>query len=181
VETIEKFKKVDVLVNNAGIAKYRLITETEEKEWDAIFNVNLKGTFLCSQAVAKEMIKRRTGRVINIASNAARIPRIQLGAYCASKAAVVQFTRVLALELAEYGITVNAVCPGATNTELLKTLPTNIHEQIHGNLTKFRCGIPLGKLADPDDIMSMVLYLASESGKHITGEAIYIDGGQSIV
>ena len=111
----------------------------------------------------------------------ARIPRIKLAAYCASKAAVVQFSKVLALEGATYGITVNAICPGATNTQLLKNVPAQLNEMINGDLKMFRCGIPLGKLAEIEDIAALTLFLASEGARHITGEAIFIDGGQSMV
>ena len=182
-KSVEKLKGLDILVNVAGINKLALVVDIKEKDWDDIMSVNAKSVFLCSQAAAKIMIKQKRGRIINIASNGIRAPRMYMGAYCPSKAAVGSFSEVLALELARYGILVNFVCPGATETEMQKMMQREKDlrsKVIYGDLETFRTGIPLGKMADPEDIAEAVLFLASDSAKHITGQSIYVDGGQTM-
>lgn len=185
-KTIEKFGKIDILVNNAGILRAAPFLETTEEDWDLTLAVNLKGVFLCSQAVAQRMVARRSGRIINVASNAGKVPRTNNAAYCASKAGIILLTKVMALELAQYGITANALCPGATETELLlKTqsgsLTQGLEGIIKGSLENFRAGIPMGRLAKPEEQASMVLYLASDAAMHITGQTFIVDGGQTMV
>ncbi|MBW1691023.1 MAG: SDR family oxidoreductase [Deltaproteobacteria bacterium] len=184
-QVIEEFGWIDVLVNNAGIFKPSEFFDLDEKGWDRTFAVNVKGMFLCSQLISREMIKRNTGRILNLASITAKIPFQNYVDYCCTKAAVVQFTRVLALILAPYRITVNAIAPGSTEgTEMwehiAKQNPQIKEYAIKGEAEKFRIGIPLGRLAKPEDQASMVLYLASEDARHITGQTIFIDGGSSI-
>jgi 2,3-dihydro-2,3-dihydroxybenzoate dehydrogenase len=185
-KAIGEFRKIDILVNNAGILRAAPFLNLTEEDWDVTLAVNLKGVFLCSQTVAREMIPRGGGRIINVASNAGKVPRVNNAAYCASKAGVILLTQVIALELAKYGITANALCPGATETELLvKTqsggLSQGLDGIIKGSLETFRAGIPLGRLARPEDQASMVLYLASEEAGHITGQTFVVDGGQTMV
>lgn len=185
-KTIDRFGKIDILVNNAGILRAAPFLETTEEDWDLTLAVNLKGVFLCSQMVAQKMVAQRSGRIINIASNAGKVPRTNNAAYCASKAGIILLTKVMALELAKFGITANALCPGATETEmLLKTqsggLTQGLEGIIKGSLETFRAGIPMGRLAKPEEQASMVLYLASDAAMHITGQTFIVDGGQTMV
>jgi len=184
----KKFGHIDILINNASILRATPFLDTTEEDWDATLSTNLKGTFLCAQSVARKMITQRrgNGKIINVASNAGKVPRTNNAAYCAAKAGVILLTRVLALELARYGITANALCPGATETEMLvkvqaKDDPQVLEGIIRGNLENFRAGIPLGRLAKPEEQASMVVYLASEMANHITGQTFFVDGGQTMV
>ena len=176
---INKFGKIDILVNNAGILKMEKVETMKEKEWDQVIDTDLKGVFICSQAVAKEMKRRRKGKIINVSSNAGIVPRIRLAAYCAAKAGVIQFSRVLALELAPYNINVNILCPGSTETEMTKDL-FNKDKLIYGDLKDFRLGIPLRKIASVEDHASMTVFLCSEKSNHITGQIFVVDGGQTM-
>lgn len=185
-EATRVFGRIDVLVNNASILKIAPFLETREEDWDATLAVNLKGTFVCSQAAARRMITQGGGRIINVASNAGKVARMNNAAYCASKAGVILLTRVMALELAEFGITVNALCPGATATEMLVQIQAKGDKKvldgiIRGNLETYRSGIPLGRMAKPEEQAAMVLYLASEMANHITGQTFFVDGGQTMV
>jgi len=185
-EATRAFGRIDVLVNNASILKVAPFLETREEDWDASLAVNLKGTFLCSQAAACWMLTQGGGRIINVASNAGKVARMNNAAYCASKAGVILLTRVMALELAKFGITVNALCPGATATEMLVQIQAKGDKKvldgiIRGNLETYRSGIPLGRMAKPEDQAAMVLYLASDMANHITGQTFFVDGGQTMV
>jgi NAD(P)-dependent dehydrogenase (short-subunit alcohol dehydrogenase family) len=185
-KTVETFGRIDILVNNAGILRAVPFLNATEEDWDLTLDVNLKGVFLCSQAAAQKMVSRQSGRIINVASNAGKVPRVNNAAYCASKAGVILLTRVIALELAKYGVTANALCPGATETELLvKTqsggLSQGLGGIIKGSLETFRAGIPMGRLAKPEEQASMVLFLASDAASHITGQTFIVDGGQTMV
>jgi len=183
-KTIDQFGKVEILVNNAGINRLAKVVDMTEKDWDDILAVNTKGVFLCSQTAARKMIERGSGCIINMASNCGGVARVDLGAYCASKAATIHLTRVMALELAKYGIRVNAVCPGSTESEMQRDMQQRLGLQgkiVQGDLKIFRTGIPLGKMAAPEDQAAMVVYLASEAAKHITGQAYYVDGGQTML
>ncbi|MFC1822823.1 SDR family NAD(P)-dependent oxidoreductase [Thermodesulfobacteriota bacterium] len=184
-QVIDELGCIDILINNAGIFRPCDFFELDEADWDMTFAVNVKGMFICSQLVGREMINRKTGRIINLASTAAKIPFQNYVDYCCAKAAVVQFTRVLALILAPHGITVNAIAPGTTEDtemwkQLVKSNPQMKELAIRGDAEKFRVGIPLGSLVNTGDHASMVLYLASEEARHITGQTIFIDGGCSI-
>jgi NAD(P)-dependent dehydrogenase (short-subunit alcohol dehydrogenase family) len=182
---LEAYGRIDILVNNAGILRAVPFLDASEEDWDLTLAVNLKGVFLCSQMVARKMVEQNSGRIINVASNAGKVPRVNNAAYCASKAGVILLTKVIALELAKYGVTANALCPGATETELLvKTqsggLSRGLDGIIKGSLEAFRAGIPLGRLAKPEEQASMVLFLASEAAGHITGQTFIVDGGQTM-
>jgi NAD(P)-dependent dehydrogenase (short-subunit alcohol dehydrogenase family) len=168
------FGKIDILVNNAGILKHALIVDMSEKDFDKVFEVNVKGVFLFTQAVAKSMIKAKSGKIINLASRSGKKPTREEGAYCASKSAVIGFTRVTALELGPYGICCNNICPGATDTEMVRTTfmtsPEVEKEWIEKTAIK--------RLGKPEDIANAALFLASHLSNHITGESIVVSGGE---
>ena len=167
------FGSVDILVNVAGFGFNSPIVEMQEDDWDRVLGVNLKGQFLCSQAAARRMISQGTGgRIVNIASTAANNARYAGGAYCAAKAGVVQLTRVLALELGEHGITVNAVGPGFTET------PATV-ESTEEYRDNFLAQVPAGRPGRTSDIANAVLFLASPSSEYVNGQIIYVDGGYS--
>ena len=185
-ETVRAFGRIDLLVNCAGILRIAPFLEYREEDWDATIAINLKGTFLCSQSAARQMIKQGVGKIINIASNAGKRALVNNAAYCASKAGVILLTRVMALELARFNITVNALCPGATATEMLTKVqgrddPKVLEGIIRGDLNTYRSGIPMGRLAKPEEQAAMVMYLASDYANHITGQTFVVDGGQTMV
>ena len=184
---VKQFGRLDILVNAAGINRagetsHKPVMYTSEADWDRIMEVNLLGTVYCSQAAARHMMPRRQGRIVNIASVAGAVPRMQSGAYCVSKAGVRMLTKCLALELARYGITVNAVSPGPTETPMLGVAtdgtddPHMRERMIAGIPAIFRLGVPLGKLGQPEDVASAILYLASDEAHHITGVILNVDG-----
>ena len=171
--TVAAYGSVDILVNVAGFGFNSPIVEMHEEDWDLVLGVNLKGQFLCCRAAARRMIEQGNGgRIVNIASTAANNARYAGGAYCAAKAGVVQLTKVLALELGEYGITVNAVGPGFTET------PATV-ESSDEYRTNFLAQVPAGRSGRTSDIANAVLFLASPSAEYVNGQAIYVDGGYS--
>jgi 3-oxoacyl-[acyl-carrier protein] reductase len=169
---LEHFETLHILVNNAGINRDALAKKMSETDWDAVININLKGTFLCAQAALGPMMKQQWGRIINTASVGA-LGNIGQANYSASKSGVIGLTKTLALECAKYNITVNCVSPGATNTPMLTKLPQEFAE-------KLRSMIPLKRFADPREIANLHLFLASEEASYITGQIIFIDGGLSV-
>ena len=176
VKTIlKKFGKIEILVNNAGINMVAPSVELEEDGWDRALNINLKGVFLCSQAVAKEMIKQKRGNIINIASIYGLFGVPERAAYCASKAAVVSLTQTLASEWARYNINVNAIAPGLTRTDMVQDLINRgIFDEkgISGRS-------PAGRLGEPDDIANAAVFLATDESRYITGHTLVVDGGWS--
>jgi len=180
---VEGWGQLDVLVNAAGISSSGPTSRgpamgISEQDWDRILDVNLLGTVYCAQAAARHMIRQRGGRIVNIASVAGIIPRINSAAYGASKAGVRMFTKCLALELARYGVTVNAVAPGPIDTPMLGPEgDQSIRARyVAGMPELFRLGVPLGKLGKPEDVASAIAYLASEEAHHITGAILNVDG-----
>jgi 3-oxoacyl-[acyl-carrier protein] reductase len=167
---LDKLGKVDILVNNAGITKDNLILRMSEQEWDAVLAVNLKGTFNCTKALAKVMIKQRSGRIINIASIIGMIGNPGQSNYSASKAGIIALTKTTAKELSSRNITVNAVAPGFIQTEMTAGLPEDLKQ-------KMLAAIPLGKFGSPEDVAGVCLFLASEDSGYITGQTIVVDGG----
>lgn len=165
-ETLDTFGRIDILVNNAGIFSYTRIDVCTEAEWDRMMAVNLKGTFLCSQAVMETMKAQRSGRIINLGSLAGQVGGLVASApYSASKAGVMCLTKSLAVVLGEYGITVNSIAPGVAATEMTEN---------HPDMTD---RIPLGRVADASEIASAILFLASEEGQYVTGATLDVNGG----
>lgn len=165
-QTLDAFGRIDILVNNAGIFSYTRIDACTEEEWDRMMAVNLKGPFLCSQAVMETMKAQRAGRIINLGSLAGQVGGIVASApYSASKAGVMCLTKSLARVLGEYGITVNSIAPGVAATEMAKNHPDMTDQ------------IPLGRVADASEVASAILFLASEEGRYLTGATLDVNGG----
>jgi NAD(P)-dependent dehydrogenase (short-subunit alcohol dehydrogenase family) len=172
---LDRFGKIDILVNNAGIHDGAHFTEESEEMWRRLFRVNVMGTVLPSQVVVTEMMKRKKGKIVNISSKAAVVGEPYHAAYSASKGAILALTRCLAIELAPCKITVNAVCPGPTYTDMLLGA-TDVAQR-----EELTADAPLGRLGQPEDIAAAVLYLASEESDWCTGQALSVDGGMSIL
>jgi 2,3-dihydro-2,3-dihydroxybenzoate dehydrogenase len=174
---------IDHLVNAAGVLRLGDVVSTTDEDWRHIFSVNVDGVFHLSRAVLRRMIPRRSGTIVTIASNAGRVPRAQMVAYGAAKAATAHFAKSLALESAEFGIRSNVVSPGSTDTPMLRSMWTDDAgpaRTIDGDPGVFRLGIPLRKLAQPGDITEAVLFLLSERSGHITMQDLCVDGGAAL-
>jgi NAD(P)-dependent dehydrogenase (short-subunit alcohol dehydrogenase family) len=172
--TVAEFGKVDILINNAGIMDFKPFLELTEEEWDKTLNVNLKGQFLCARAAGRVMIKSKWGRIINIASissGGCGIAFPLIAHYTASKGGVMALTEALAMELTPQGINVNAICPGAIDTDISKGVKES------GQLAQVLARIPKGRLGQPEEIANLAVFLASEEADYISGAAIVIDGG----
>ena len=167
---LDKMGKVDILVNNAGITKDNLLLRMSQADWDAVINVNLKGTFNCIKAVSKPMIKQRSGRIISIASIIGLMGNPGQANYAASKAGIIALTKTVAKELASRNVNANAVAPGFIQTEMTAKLPEDVKK-------KMLEAIPLAKLGTPQDVANICLFLASDEASYITGQVITIDGG----
>lgn len=174
IDTIDRhFGQIDILVNNAGIIDDTLIMRMSDDQWRRIIETNLDGTFYCSRAVVRGMVKQRWGRIINIGSIVGTHGNAGQTNYSASKAGIEGFTKALAKELANRSVTVNVVAPGYITTETVEILGEKFKERILGM-------IPMGYLGDPDDIGHMVAYLASDKARYITGQVIAVDGGLAV-
>lgn len=165
---------LDILVNNAGIFPIKPVTAITEEEWDRVMAVNLKGTFLCSQAALGPMRRAGGGRIINVASVSGLVGAVGLTHYAASKAGVIGFTKALAREVAPLGITVNAIAPGIIETETTRqTFP-------EGALQAYQAQVPLRRLGQPEDLTGLVVFLASPAAAYITGQVYAVDGGYTM-
>ena len=174
-ETIKKWGRVDILVNNAGICQFKPFLELSEEEWDRTINVNLKGYFLCAQATAKEMVKQKSGVIINIASIAMGQVGVgfpTLAHYCASKGGIVAMTQTLALELAPYNIRVNAVAPGMIDTPMIEPITSDKKTR-----EATEAQVPLKRAGQPQEVSNLVLFLASDGSSYMTGSVVVVDGG----
>ena len=173
--TLDGFDKIDILVNNAGIHDAGPFVEESEELWQRMFAVNVMGTVLPSQAVVPEMMRKNRGKIVHISSKAAVVGEPYHAAYSASKGAILALTRAMAIELAPYNITVNAICPGPIYTDmLLGATDADQREELLADA-------PLGRLGQPEDIAGAVLYLASDESDWCTGQVISVDGGMSIL
>ncbi|NWF92062.1 MAG: 3-oxoacyl-[acyl-carrier-protein] reductase [Syntrophaceae bacterium] len=171
VETIlRRFGQIDILVNNAGIARDRLILRMTEEDWDAVIDVNLKGTFNCTKAVIRYMSKQRSGKIVNIASVVGEMGNIGQANYAASKAGVIGLTKTVAREFAQRGINVNAIAPGYIETAMTDALPEKVKEEL-------KRMIPMERLGKPEDVAQAVLFLVSEASSYITGQVLNVNGG----
>ncbi len=174
---IEEFGTIDILVNNAGRIVIKPFALQSEEDWDSVMDVNAKGSFLCCKAVLPIMKKNRSGKIVNISSQAGKEGTPFMGPYCASKHAVIGLTRSLAKEVAQYGINVNAVCPGTIiNTDMRALVDGELEKLGEREIVTLP---PLGKFATPEDIVPIVLFLASAESAHMTGQAINVTGGQT--
>jgi NAD(P)-dependent dehydrogenase (short-subunit alcohol dehydrogenase family) len=172
--SVQKFGKIDILVNNAGITgSSKSLVDMEDREWDETLGINLKGIFMCSRAVAKEMIKQGNGKIINVTSIGSFRPLPKSGDYCASKGGALMLTRVMALELVKYNIQVNAICPGLFDTLLNVKLQGKFEKEIEKM-------VPIGRIARISDIKGLAIFLASSASDYLVGSAIVIDGGMML-
>jgi 3-oxoacyl-[acyl-carrier protein] reductase len=169
-EVNQRYGKIDILINNAGITRDRTLEKMSEDEWDAVIEVNLKGVFICAQAVIPYMKEKKYGRIVSAASNVGLRGNFGQTNYAATKAGVIGMTKTWAIELGRHGITANAVAPGFTMTDMVKKIP-------EAHLEAIKSSIPLGMVAEPLDIAYGYLYLASDEARFVSGICLTIDGG----
>ena len=169
-DIVQKYERIDVLVNNAGIIRDKLLMIMSEEDWDRVIEVNLKGAFVWSKAVLKTMIGQRKGRIINIVSPSAITGRAGQANYSAAKGGLISFTKTLSKELARFEITVNAVSPGIIKTDLIEKLEPEVQKELLDL-------IPLKRFGDPEDVAEAVLFLSSDAAHYITGQIVGVDGG----
>jgi NAD(P)-dependent dehydrogenase (short-subunit alcohol dehydrogenase family) len=182
VETaLREFGKIDILVNNAGITQVRFPLELTEADWDRTLNLNLKAVFFCSQAVAREMVKRSSGVILNASSISGRSGKPMLVDYCASKFGVIGITQGLAMALAKHGIRVNAVAPGIVDTDMWVSIDREwaaLEGKPAGTIKESRvANIPLGRIETPEDVAKLYTFLASDEASYITGQTYNVCGG----
>ena len=169
-KVLDKLGRIDILVNNAGITKDGLLIRMDDAQWDRVLDINLKGTFLCTRAVAKHMLKQRSGRIVSIASIVGLIGNPGQANYAASKAGIIGLTKAVAKELASRGITCNAIAPGFIKTEMTDVLSEQAKQRLQE-------AIPMGTLGEPRDVAQAALFLVSEAARYITGQVLVVDGG----
>ena len=168
--TVEQFGRIDILVNNAGITRDRLILRMTEEDWDAVLDVNLKGTFNCTKAAIRYMSKQKSGKIVSIASVSGEMGNPGQANYAASKAGVIGFTKTIAREFAGRGINVNAIAPGYIQTPMTDAVPEKTKEEL-------KRMIPMERLGKPEDVAQAVLFLVSENSSYITGQVLNVNGG----
>ncbi|RAZ70047.1 3-oxoacyl-[acyl-carrier-protein] reductase [Planococcus maitriensis] len=167
---MKEFGSIDILVNNAGITRDNLMMRMKEDEWDDVINTNLKGVFLCTKAVTRQMMKQRAGRIINIASIVGVMGNAGQANYVAAKAGVIGLTKTTARELASRGITANAVAPGFITTDMTEKLGDDVQSSMLAQ-------IPLARFGAPEDVANAALFLASDEASYVTGQTLHLDGG----
>jgi len=167
---VEQFGRIDILVNNAGITRDRLILRMTEEDWDAVLDVNLKGTFNCTKAVIRYMSKQKSGKIVSIASVSGEMGNPGQANYAASKAGVIGFTKTIAREFAGRGINVNAIAPGYIQTPMTDAVPEKAKEEL-------KRMIPMERLGQPEDVAQAALFLVSENSSYITGQVLNVNGG----
>lgn len=172
-ETVARLGAINILINNAGINKDNLLIRMKEDEWNAVIDTNLKGTFNCTQAAAKKMIKNRDGTIINLSSVVALSGNAGQANYSAAKAGIIGLTKTTAKELASRGIRVNALAPGFIDTEMTQAIPTESREKIAKR-------IPLGRFGSAEDVANLIAFLVSDEAAYITGQVFVVDGGLNI-
>lgn len=174
IEEIEKsFDTIDILVNNAGVTKDNLLIRMKEEDWQRVMDVNLKGVFLCTKAVARKMMKQKYGKIVNVSSVVGIVGNAGQSNYCASKAGVIGFTKSIAKELAGKDINVNAIAPGFIDTDMTAVLSEDIKNYLLSS-------IPLKRYGKPEDVANLVLFLSSDLSNYITGQVIQVDGGMAM-
>ena len=169
-DVVKEFGAIDILVNNAGITRDTLLMRMKDEDFAKVLDTNLKGVFYCTKAVSKLMMKKRSGRIVNMASVVGLVGNAGQTNYAAAKAGVIGFSKSAAKELASRGITVNVVAPGFIGTDMTADLPETVKE-------KALADIPLGKMGEPEDVANAVLFLASDQASYITGQVVNVDGG----
>jgi 3-oxoacyl-[acyl-carrier protein] reductase len=167
---VDQHKKIDIVVNNAGVTADNLLVRLKPEDWDRVLGINLKGTVHCTKAVCRGMIRERYGRIINMTSVVGQMGNVGQSAYAASKAGIIGFTRAMARELASRGITVNAVAPGYIDTQMTDKLPADLKNE-------FLKSIPLGRFGSAEDVAETVSFLAGPGAAYITGQVINVNGG----
>ena len=169
-ETVDKLGKIDILVNNAGITRDNVLLRMKPEEWDQVMEVNLKGTYACTRAALKFMFRQKNGRIVNIASITGLMGNAGQANYSASKAGIIGFTKAVAREYANRGITVNAVAPGFIDTAMTQAIPEKEREALTRQ-------IPMERLGTPDEVAAAVYFLVSDLSRYITGQVINVNGG----
>jgi 3-oxoacyl-[acyl-carrier protein] reductase len=169
----EVFGQVEILVNNAGLTRDNLMMRMKESEFDEVLSTNLKGTYLCTRAALRPMIRARWGRIVNVSSVVGLVGNAGQANYAASKAGIIGFTKSVAREVAQRGVTANVVAPGYVETELTSSLPEKVKDQIRGQ-------VPAGRFAEAEEVAEVVAFLAGEGAGYITGQTVAVDGGMTM-